>query len=36
MMSEVDVGGLEVEIKPFCQYSFKFCCSVADGSGGAV
>ena len=35
-MSEVDVGGMTVEVEPFHQYSIKFCCCATDGSRGAV
>jgi len=35
-MSDVDVGGIAVEVEPSCQYSFTFCCCVTDGSRGAV
>ena len=31
-MSEVDVGGMAVEVEPSQQYSFTFCCHVTDGS----
>ena len=34
--SEVDVGGVAVEVEPFCQYSVTCCCCVTDGSKGAV
>jgi len=27
-MSEVDVGGMAVKVKPFHQYSVRFCCHV--------
>jgi len=29
---EVDIGGMAVEIEPFCQHSFTFCRPVRDGS----
>jgi len=35
-MSEVDVGGMAVEVETSHQYSIKFCCHVTDGSSGAV
>jgi len=35
-MSEVDVGGMAVEVEPFHQYPVTFCCHVTDGSRGAV
>jgi len=35
-LSEVDVGGMAVEIEPFHQYSVTFCCHVADGSRRTV
>ena len=35
-MSDVDVGGIAVEVEPSCQYSITFCCCVTDGSRGAV
>jgi len=35
-MSEADVGGIAVEVKPSHQYPITFCCCVADGSRGAV
>ena len=35
-MSEVDVGGMVVEVKPYLQYSVAFYCCVTDGSRGAV
>jgi len=34
--SELDAGGMAVEIEPFCQYSITFCCHVTDGSRGTV
>ncbi|MEQ5146204.1 hypothetical protein ABN231_18085 [Proteus mirabilis] len=34
--SEVDVGGMAVEVEPSHQYSITFCCCVTDGSRGAV
>lgn len=34
--SEVDVGGVAVEVEPFCQYSVTSCCCETDGSKGAV
>ena len=36
MMSEVNVGGMAVEAKPFCQYSIICCCCVTDGIREAV
>ena len=36
MMVEADDGGMAVEIEPFQQYSFTFCCCVTDASRGAV
>jgi len=33
---EADVGGMAVEIGPFCQYSVMCYCPVTDGSRGAV
>ena len=36
MMSEVDVGGMAVEVEAFPQYSITVCCHVTDGSRGAV
>ena len=36
MISEVDVGGMTVEIEPSIQYSITICCCVTDGSRGAV
>ena len=35
-MSEVDIGGMAVEVESFHQYSIKFCCHVMDGSRGVV
>ena len=35
-MSEVDVGGMAVEVEPSHQYSIPFCCCVTGGSRGAV
>ena len=32
MMSEVDVGGMAVEVDPSHQYSVTCCCHVTDGS----
>ena len=29
-VSEVDVGGMAVEVEPFCQHSIKFCCHADD------
>jgi len=34
--SEADVGGMTVKVEPSHQYSVTYCCSVADGSSGAV
>jgi len=34
--SEVDVGGIAVDIEHSHQYPFTFCCCVTDGSRGAV
>jgi len=34
--SEVDVGGMAVEVKPSHQHSVIFCCHVTDGSREAV
>ena len=36
MTSEVDVGGMAVEVEPSRQYSVKFCCCATDDSRGAV
>ena len=33
---EVDVGGMEVEVEPSCQYSITFCCCMTDGSRGVL
>jgi len=35
-LSEVDVGGMAVEVESSCQYSITFCCCVTGGSRGAV
>ena len=35
-ISEVDVGGMAVEVEPSYQYSIIFCCYVTDGSRGAA
>jgi len=35
MMSEVDAGGMAVEVEASHQYSMTFCCHVTDGSRGA-
>jgi len=35
-VSEVDAGGIAVEVEPFHQYFVTFCCCVTDGSRGAV
>ena len=35
-MSEVDIGGMAVEVEPSHQYSATFCCCVTGGSTGAV
>jgi len=35
-MLEVDVGDMAVEAEPFHLYLITFCCSVMDGSRGAV
>jgi len=34
--SEVDVGGMAVEVEASLQYSTTVCCCVADGSRGAA
>jgi len=34
--SEVDVGGMAVEVEPYRQYYVACCCHVTDGSRGAV
>ena len=34
--SEVDIGGMKVEVEPSHQYSVTCCCHVADGSRVAV
>ena len=36
MTSEMDVGGMAVEIKPSHQYPITFCCGMTDGGRGAV
>jgi len=36
MATEVDVGGMTVEVQPSHQYCIAFCCHVADGSRWAV
>jgi len=42
MTTEVDVGGMAIEVKPifhqrwFHQYSITFCCHLTDGSRGAL
>ena len=36
VMSEVDDGGMAVEVERSHQYSVTFCCHMADGSRGAV
>ena len=36
MTPEADVGGVAIEIEPFCQYSIIFCFCVTDGSRGAA
>ena len=36
MTSEVDGGGLAVEVEPSHQYLITFCCCVTDGSRGKV
>jgi len=35
-VSEVDAGGIAVEVEPFHQYFVTFCCRVTDDSRGAV
>ena len=35
-MSEVDVGGMALEVEPSHQRSITFCCHVTDGSRGAA
>jgi len=35
-MSEVDIGGMAVEVELSHQYSITSCCCVTDGSRGAV
>jgi len=35
-MPEADVDGMAAEVEPFQQYSIPCCCSVTDGSRGAV
>lgn len=32
MMSDLDIGGMTIEVKPSHQYSMTHCCCVADGS----
>ena len=34
--SEVDVGGMAVEVEPSHQYVMTFCCCATDGSRGAI
>jgi len=34
--SEVDIGSMAIEVEPSHQYSITFCCTVTDGSRGAV
>lgn len=36
MMSEVEVGVIEVEVEPSCQHSITFCCYMTDDSEGAI
>ena len=36
MISEVDIGNMEVEVEHSCQYSITFSCHVTDSSRGAV
>ena len=36
MMSEVEVGGMAVEVEPSCHYPITFCFCTTDGSRGAV
>jgi len=35
-VSEIDTGGMAVEVKPFHQCSITFCCHVTDGCRGTV
>jgi len=35
-MAKADVGATAVEVKPFYQYPFRFCCHMAGGSRGAI
>ena len=35
-VSEVDAGGMAVEVEPSHQYSITYCCHVTDGSRGAA
>jgi len=36
MTSEMNVGGMAVEVEPFQQYSITLCCCLTDGSRGVV
>ena len=36
VMSEASAGGMAVEVEPSYQYPITCCCSVTDGSRGAV
>jgi len=36
LISEVDIGGMAVEVELSQQYSITSCCCVTDGSRGAV
>ena len=36
MVSEVNVGGMAVEVEPSHQHPITFCCCVTEGSRGAV
>ena len=35
-MSEMDIGGMAIEVEPSHQHVIMFCCCVTDGSRGAV
>jgi len=36
MLAEVDVGGMAVEVEPFCQYYMALGCCATEGSRGEV